>query len=76
MLYFEKYVKLKIPRKRKYILNESTRLSSSYVMFYIKALCDSSIMNFMGYYNFCIRAGRIFGDLGLMGLLCETLLSC
>jgi len=31
--------------KRDYILNESTRLSFRYVIFYIKASCDSCMMD-------------------------------
>jgi len=63
MLYFEKYVRFEIPRKREYIFNDSTKLSLGYVMFYIKALCDSCMMDFIGCYMFGNREGRTLGDL-------------
>jgi len=34
--------------KRDYILNDSTRLSFGYEMFYIQTLCDSCMMDFKG----------------------------
>jgi len=56
MLYFAKYVKFKIPKKRKYVFNDSTRLFFNYVMFYIKVLCNSYMIDFVGYYtNYCIN---------------------